>query len=147
MVSTTTRYPSRYSPQLPSHPICRPSTPTQSDTRSCAHSLDSAPILPKAVVIGCEGGSYIRALDNIFKFTVVTDHDRRALECARANGMVTRAMFKRTCPGDPKYGSWVKSLKLEAIIGNISRRTSELEEGPQGTAGAANTIGRAFISS
>ena len=29
---TTTRYPSRYLPQSPSHPTCRPQTPTQPDT-------------------------------------------------------------------------------------------------------------------
>ena len=60
--------------------------------RSRAHSLDSAPMLPKAVVIGCGGGSSIRALDNIFKFTGVTDHDWRSLECTSANGMAS-ALF------------------------------------------------------
>ena len=117
--------------------------------RSRAHSLDSAPIPPKAVVIGCRGGGGggSRALDDIFEFTGVTDHDWRALECARANGMTTSALFKRTCSGDPEYGSWVKSLKPEEIIGNKSRRTSELEKGPQGTAGAAATVVQAFIFS
>ena len=100
--------------------------------RSRAHSLDSAPmILSKAVVIGCGGGGCIRALDGIFEFTDFTDHDWRALECARANGMATRAMFKRTSLGDPEYDSWVRSLKPEAIIGNTSRRTSELEQKEQ----------------
>ena len=41
----------------------------------------------------------------------------------------------------------MKSLKPEIIIGNTSRRTSELEEGPQGTAGKATTTAQAFISS
>ena len=45
--------------------------------------------------------------------------------------METRALFKRTYPGDTEYGSWVKSLKLEAIVGKISRRANELEEGQQ----------------
>ena len=89
----------------------------------------------------------IRALGDIFEFTGVTDRDWRALGCACANGKATSAMFKRTCPGDPEYGSWVKSLKPEVIIGNTSRRTSELEEGPQGTARAATAIVQAFISS
>ena len=40
------------------------------------------------------GGSGIQALDDIFGLTGVTDHDWRALECARANGMATSAMFK-----------------------------------------------------
>ena len=35
--------------------------------RPGAHSLDSAPMLPKAVVIGCGGGSNIRALDDIIE--------------------------------------------------------------------------------
>ena len=51
--------------------------------RPRAHSLDSAPMLPKAVVIGCWGGGSIRALDDIFEFTDGIDHDRRALECTR----------------------------------------------------------------
>ena len=42
--------------------------------RSRANSLDSASILPKAVVIGCGVESSIRALDAIFEFTGVTDH-------------------------------------------------------------------------
>ena len=52
--------------------------------RSRAHLMDSAPILLKTVVIGCGRGSYIRALDDIFEFTGVTDHAWRALECAPA---------------------------------------------------------------
>ena len=40
-----------------------------------AHTLDFTPILPKAVVIGYRRGSCIRALDDIFEFTGVTDHD------------------------------------------------------------------------
>ena len=94
-----------------------------------------------------EEGGCIRALDDIFELTDVTDHDLKALECARANGMATSAMFKRTYPGDPEYGSWVKSLKPEAIIRKLSRRISELEEGPQSKAGAATTIVQPFISS
>ena len=54
---------------------------------------------------------------------------------------------KRTCTGDSEYGSWVKSLKPEVIIGNTSRRANELEEGQQGTAGAATTIVHTFLSS
>ena len=93
-------------------------------------------------------GSCIRALDDILKFTGVIDHDWRTLECARANGMATSAMFKRTSPGDPEHGSWVKFRKPEAIIGNTSRRTSELEqEGLQGMARAATTIVQVFIHS
>ena len=74
--------------------------------RSRAHSSASASVLPKAVVIRCGGGSGTQALDDIFEFTSVTDHDWRALECARANGMETGALFERTCAGDPEYGSW-----------------------------------------
>ena len=59
-----------------------------------AHSRNSAPVLPKAVVIGCGRGSCIRTLDDIFEFTGVTDHDWRALECARASSMTTSALFK-----------------------------------------------------
>ena len=84
--------------------------------RSRVHSLDPTSTLPKAVVIGCGGGGCIRALENILDFTGVTGHDRRALECARANGMETSAMWKRTSLGDPEYGFWVKPLKPEAII-------------------------------
>ena len=62
--------------------------------RHRAHSLDSVPMLPKAVVIGCAGGGGIRALDDIFEFTGVTNHDLRALECARENGMAASALFK-----------------------------------------------------
>ena len=80
------------------------------------------------------GGDGIRALDDIFEFTGVTDHAWRALKCARANDMATNAMFKRTRPEDPEYGFWVKSLKPKVIIVNTSRRTSKLEEGAQGTA-------------
>ena len=47
------------------------------------------------------------------------------------NGMATNALLKRTCPEDPEYGSWVKSLKPEVIIGNTSRKANELEEAPQ----------------
>ena len=61
--------------------------------------------------------------------------------------MATSALFKRTCPGDPEYGFWVKPLKPEVIIGNTSRRAKKLEEGQQGTAGAATTIFHTFISS
>ena len=61
--------------------------------------------------------------------------------------MATSALFKRTCPEYPEYGSWVKSLKLEVIIGNTSRRASELGEGQQGTTGAATTIIHTSISS
>ena len=86
-------------------------------------------MLPKAVVIGCVGGNSIRALDGVIEFTGVTDHDWRALECTRAYDMATRALFKRTCPGDSEYGSGVKSFKPEVIIGNTSRRANELEEG------------------
>ena len=94
------------------------------------------------------GGIGTRALDDIFEFTGVTDHDWRALECARANGLAISALFERTCPGDPEYGSWVKSLKPEVIIGNTSRRTNELEEGPQqGTAEEATIIVQSFNSS
>ena len=84
--------------------------------RSRAYSLDPTLVLPKAVVMGCVCGGCIRALEDIFDFTGVTYHDRRALECARANGVETSVMWKRTSPGDPEYGFWVKSLKLEAII-------------------------------
>ena len=78
-------------------------------------------------------------------FKDVTDHDWRALECARANDMATNAIFKQTSPEDPEYGSWVKSLKSEEIIGITSRRTSELEpEGLQGTAKAATVHVQAF---
>ena len=39
--------------------------------RSRTHLMDSAPILPKAVVVGCGGGGgCIRSLDNIFGFKV-----------------------------------------------------------------------------
>ena len=55
-----------------------------------AHSLDPAPILP---IIGCGGGSSIRALDDILDFTGVTDYDWRGLGCTRANGMATNAKF------------------------------------------------------
>ena len=64
--------------------------------------------------------------------------DGVALECTRAKGMATNALFKQMCPGDPEYGSWVKSLKPQEIIGNTSR-ANELEEGPQDTAGEATT--------
>ena len=47
---------------------------------------------------------------------------------------------------DPECGFWVKFLKPEVIIGNTSRRTNELEEGQQGTAGATITIVHIFIS-
>ena len=63
------------------------------------------------------------------------------------NGMATDAQFKRTCPGDPEYGSWVKFREPEVIIGNTSRRANELEEGQQGTAGAATNMVHTFISS
>ena len=56
-------------------------------------------------------------------------------------------MFKRICPRDPECGSGVKSLKPEAINGNTSRRTNDLEEGLQGTAGVATAIVQVFISS
>ena len=47
-----------------------------------------------------------------------------------------------------KYVSWVRSLKPEAITGNTSRRTSELEqEGPQGTVGEATVLVQVSISS
>ena len=65
----------------------------------------------QAVVIGCGGGSSIRALDGIFEITGVTNLEWRTLECTRTNDMAINAMFKRTCPGDPECGSWVKSLK------------------------------------
>ena len=123
------RYPSRYLPQSSSNPTCRSQTPTQPDTDPVrTHWIPHR--CPKAVVIGCGGGGgSIRALDNIFEFTGVTDHDWRALECTRASGMTTNALFKRTCPGDTEYGSWVKSLKPGVIIGNTSTRANELEGG------------------
>ena len=93
------------------------------------------------------GGDIIQALDNIFEFTGVNDHDWRALECTRVDDMATNVLFKRTCRGDPEYGSWVKSLKPEVIIGNTSKRANELEEGQQGTAGTATTIVYTFIAS
>ena len=65
----------------------------------------------QAVVIGCKGGSSIRALYGIFELTGVTDPDWRTLESIRANDMAINTLFKRTCPGDPEYDSWVKSLK------------------------------------
>ena len=130
-----------FTPDLP------PADTNPAGHRFVAHSLDSAPMLPKAVVIGCGGGSTIRALDDIFEITGVTDHVWRALECTRTNGMATKALFKRTCPGDLEYGSWVKSRKPEVIIGNTSRRVNELEEGQQGIAGAAINIAYTFISS
>ena len=99
------------------------------------------------MVIGCEGGSCIRALDDIFEITGVTDHDWRALECVRANGIATSTMFKRTSPGDPEYGFWARSLKPREIIGNKSRRTIELKEGPQSSTGDATAIVQIFISS
>ena len=92
------------------------------------------------------GGS-IRALSDIFEFTGITDHDWRAMECTRVNGRATEAQFKRTCPGDPEYGSWVKSREPEVIIENTFRRANELEEGQQGTTGAATNIVHTFISS
>ena len=61
--------------------------------------------------------------------------------------MVTRTLSNRTCPGDSEYGSWVKSLRPEIIIENTSRRADELEEGQQGTVGAATTIVHNFVSS
>ena len=61
--------------------------------------------------------------------------------------MATSALFKRSCPGDPEYGSWVESLKPEVIIRNTTRRTNEPEEGQQDTAGAVTTIVHTFISS
>ena len=54
---------------------------------------------------------------------------------------------KRTCPGDLKYGSWMKSLRPEVIIENTSSKANELKEGQQGTAGAAAIIVHTFISS
>ena len=45
------------------------------------------------------------------RYTGVTGHDWRTLECTRANDIAINALFKRTCPGDPEYGYWVKSLK------------------------------------
>ena len=99
-----------------------PPTDTNSvGQRSRAHTLDSAPTLPKAVVIGCGGGSSIRALNDIFDFTGITDHDWRALECARLNGKATNSQFKRMCLEDPEYVPWIKSRKPEAIIGNTAR--------------------------
>ena len=122
-------------------------SPNPAGHRPLAHSLDSAPILPKAMVIGCGWGGSIRALSDIFEFTGITDHDWRAMECTRVNGRATEAQFKRTCPGDPEYGSWVKSREPEVIIENTSRRENELEEGQQGTTGAATNIVHTFISS
>ena len=61
--------------------------------------------------------------------------------------MTISALFKRTCAGDPEYGSWVKSLKPEVIIGNMPWMANELEEGQQSTAGAATTTVHTFISS
>ena len=130
-----------FTPDLP------PTDTNPAGHRPLAHSLDSAPILPKAMVIGCGWGSSIRALSDIFEFTGITDHDWRAMECTRVNGRATEAQFKRTCPGDPEYGSWVKSRELEVIIENTSRRANELEEGQQGTTGAATNIVHTFISS
>ena len=43
--------------------------------RPRVHSLDCAPMPPKAVVVGCGEGGSIRALEDIFEFTGVTDHD------------------------------------------------------------------------
>ena len=58
-----------FTPDLP------PTDTNPTGHRPRAHSLDSAPMLPEGVVIGCGGGSSIWALDGIFKFTGVTNHD------------------------------------------------------------------------
>ena len=50
-----------------------------------------------------------------FDFTGVTDHDRRALECARANGMETSAILERTSQRDREYGSRVKFFKKQSL--------------------------------
>ena len=94
-----------FTPDLP--PVG--TNPVEHRTRT--HSLDFAPMLSKAAVIGCRGGGSIRALDNIFKFMGITDHYWRTLECARANGMATNALLKRTCPGNSACGFRVKYLK------------------------------------
>ena len=67
-----------FTPNLP------PADTNPAGYRPRSHSLDSVPMLPKAVAIGCGGGSSIRLLDDIFEFTGVTDRDWRALECTRA---------------------------------------------------------------
>ena len=85
--------------------------------RPRAHSLDPPPTLPKAVVIGCGGGSCIRALNGIFEFTRVTDRVWRALECACTNGMAANATFKRTNPEDLDYGSWVNLSNPKQQLG------------------------------
>ena len=86
-------------------------TPSQGTTRRKG-PIDALPFTVLAAVIftpdltpvdtGCEGGgSYFRALDAISEFKGATDHDWRALKCARMNGMATNATFNQTIPGDP----------------------------------------------
>ena len=69
-----------FTPDLP------PTVTNPDGHRPHAHSLNSAPILPKAVFIGCGGGSSIRALDDIFGSTrchrPLRDIPRRANELA-----------------------------------------------------------------
>ena len=90
-----------FTPDLP------PADTNPAGHRARARSLDSAPMLLKAGVIGCEGGGgSIRARDDIFEFT----------RCHQ-----------------PRL--------------DTSRRANELEEGQQGTAGAATIIVHTFIFS
>ena len=56
-------------------PVLPPTDINPAGHRSRAHSLDSASMLPKAVIIGCGGGNSIQALNDIFEFTGVTDCD------------------------------------------------------------------------
>ena len=142
-LSLTVLAAATFTPELP------PSDTNPAGHRPRAHSLNSAPILPKAIFIGCGGGvafgHWMAFLNSQVSPTTTGEHWNAPARTT--NYMATNALLKRKCPGDPEYGYGVKSLKPEVVIGNISRRTNELEEGQQGTAGAATTIVHTFISS
>ena len=81
--------------------------------------LHSAPERPTAVILCCGGGGSILAAQELVNVKAATDHDWRALECVRTNGIGGTIRLMRTRPGDEECTTLLQEVNPSVVIGNV----------------------------
>ena len=94
------------------------------------------------------GGGFIRASNGILQVLGATDHDWRALECIRSNGLPKQMELKRTTPGSQRCQGWIKTLQPEVLLSDSYRRFHEqgMEEARESVRAAVSIV-QTFIES
>ena len=100
---------------------------------------------PVAVVLCCGGGGGLMAAKGLVAVKGATDHDWRALECVRANGLDEGVRLVRAEPGGEDCKRLLSDLSPSVVMGDASRKPAQ--QGPGGAATLAKSMVKAFIDS